>query len=185
MLKGNELVLCHCGSGRKRGWWKPHCAACEPRRLAGSGKDGVAMSGKRKRRKQWRAERQRQQRAKQKSDRVVVTGQGDPCPRCGQPMQIREHAQISKKHRRQPFYYARWFRCMNDACQTTLVMPDRYRVWNCNDEDRANLEHWLGKQKEQRRTERETERQVAAGELVLWGDSWPDDGDTSGPPPWE
>jgi hypothetical protein len=23
------LVACHCGSGRKRGWWKPHCAACE------------------------------------------------------------------------------------------------------------------------------------------------------------
>jgi hypothetical protein len=25
----NELVTCHCGSGRKRGWWKPFCAACE------------------------------------------------------------------------------------------------------------------------------------------------------------
>ncbi len=23
------LVTCHCGSGRKRGWWKPHCRACE------------------------------------------------------------------------------------------------------------------------------------------------------------
>lgn len=23
------LVLCHCSSGRKRGWWKPYCAACE------------------------------------------------------------------------------------------------------------------------------------------------------------
>jgi hypothetical protein len=26
---GNALVLCHCGSGRKRGWWKPFCSACE------------------------------------------------------------------------------------------------------------------------------------------------------------
>jgi hypothetical protein len=23
------LVPCHCRSGRKRGWWKPHCAVCE------------------------------------------------------------------------------------------------------------------------------------------------------------
>jgi hypothetical protein len=25
----NSLVRCHCGSGRKRGWWKPCCAVCE------------------------------------------------------------------------------------------------------------------------------------------------------------
>ena len=28
MMTGNELVLCHCGSGHRRGWWKPHCAKC-------------------------------------------------------------------------------------------------------------------------------------------------------------
>lgn len=28
------LVFCHCGSGRKRGWWKPFCAACEKRWVA-------------------------------------------------------------------------------------------------------------------------------------------------------
>jgi 5-methylcytosine-specific restriction endonuclease McrA len=29
ILRGNQLVVCHCGSGRKRGWWKAHCAACD------------------------------------------------------------------------------------------------------------------------------------------------------------
>jgi hypothetical protein len=87
-------------------------------------------------------------------------------------MQVFEHREITKKHRRQPFYYSRWFCCMNDGCKTTQVHPDRFRVWNVEGEDRTNLESWLVKQDKQRR------QQVASGE------SWPD-GDTSGPPPWE
>jgi hypothetical protein len=62
--------------------------------------------------------------------RVVIPGDGDPCPRCGVPMQIREYAEASKEHPDQPYFYTRWFCCMNKSCRTTLVMPERYKVVN-------------------------------------------------------
>ena len=62
--------------------------------------------------------------------RVVIPGDGDPCPRCGVPMQIREYAEASKEHLDQPYLYTRWFCCMNKSCRTTLVMPERYKVMN-------------------------------------------------------
>jgi hypothetical protein len=43
--------------------------------------------------------------------------------------QIREHVSITDKHLAQPFYYSRWFNCTNPTCKTTLVMPDRFRVF--------------------------------------------------------
>jgi hypothetical protein len=89
-------------------------------------------------------------------------------------VRIYEHRELTKKQRRQPFYYSRWFKCFNVACKTTLVMPDQCRVWNASGDKRAALERWIGKRNEQRRAEREVERQVSAGELVLWGDAWPE-----------
>jgi hypothetical protein len=71
---------------------------------------GRALSGKRNRKKC-----------------TVIPGDGDPCPRCGQPMQIREYDGIDEKQLREPSY-TRWFCCMNKTCKTTLVMPARYRV---------------------------------------------------------
>jgi hypothetical protein len=59
---------------------------------------------------------------------VVVSGEGDPCPRCSKPMQIREYDGIDKQGLRQPPFYTRWFCGMNKACKTTLVMPARYKV---------------------------------------------------------
>jgi hypothetical protein len=59
---------------------------------------------------------------------IVIPGEGDPCPRCGEPMQIREYDAIEEEQLRQPSSYARWFCCMNEACKTTLVMPARYKV---------------------------------------------------------
>ena len=59
---------------------------------------------------------------------IVIPGDGDPCPRCGNPMQIREYADLNEKQERRPFFYTRWFCCMNKACKTTLVMPARYKV---------------------------------------------------------
>jgi len=59
---------------------------------------------------------------------VVVSGEGDPCPRCSKPMQIREYDGIDKQGLRQPPFYIRWFCCMNKSCRTTLVMPARYKV---------------------------------------------------------
>jgi len=58
---------------------------------------------------------------------VVIPGDGDPCPRCGEPMQIREYAFKEKQERRASFY-TRWFCCMNETCKTTLVMPARYKM---------------------------------------------------------
>ena len=61
---------------------------------------------------------------------IVIPGDGDPCPRCGAPMQIREPDGIGDRHQRQLSSYTRWFCCMNKKCKTTLVMPERYKVTN-------------------------------------------------------
>jgi hypothetical protein len=55
---------------------------------------------------------------------IVIPGDGDPCPRCGGPMQVREF----EEQLPQPSTYTRWFCCMNKTCKTTLVMPARYKV---------------------------------------------------------
>ena len=48
---------------------------------------------------------------------VVLNERGPGCPRCGRPMQVREHDRIREKQLRQPFYYSRWFRCMHKGCK--------------------------------------------------------------------
>ena len=57
----------------------------------------------------------------------VIPGEGDACPRCAEPMQIREYDGVDEELPRNPFF-TRWFCCMNKACKTTLVMPARYKV---------------------------------------------------------
>lgn len=59
----------------------------------------------------------------------VVPGDGYPCPRCGKPTEIREHTEVTEKHFAQPFYYSRWFNCIDRRCRTTLIMPPRFIVW--------------------------------------------------------
>ena len=49
-------------------------------------------------------------------------------PAMRQSMQIREYAGLNEKEERRPYFYTRWFCCMNKACKTTLVMPLRYKV---------------------------------------------------------
>jgi hypothetical protein len=105
-------------------------------------------------------------RTRRKAKRyVIVPGDGDSCPRCNQPTEIREHDAIREKHLAQPFYYTRWFCCVNQQCRTTLMMPERFKVWNG---------HVKAKEK----------ADAAEQGQVVWGDTWPD-GDTSGPPPWD
>ena len=65
---------------------------------------------------------------------LVVPGRGDPCPRCGKATQIREHRAITERELRRPFYYARWFFCVNPRCRTTVILSDRYRVLNVGPE---------------------------------------------------
>src|SRR6516225_8301320 len=38
------------------------------------------------------------------------------------PMQIRECGDLTEKHPYRPYFYTRWFCCMNKSCRTTLVM---------------------------------------------------------------
>jgi hypothetical protein len=68
---------------------------------------GEQLNGKRKRKKS-----------------IIIPGDGDPCPRCGEPMQIREY----EKQAHQPPFYTRWFCRMNNACNTKLVMHPRFKM---------------------------------------------------------
>ena len=76
---------------------------------------------------------QQQQYYKPKSGNgktIIILGDGDPCPRCGVPTQIREHNGVGDKQLRKQFYYSRWFYCMNTSCKTTVVTAERYKIMN-------------------------------------------------------
>jgi len=61
---------------------------------------------------------------------VVFPGMGDPCPKCCQPTQIREHEAVLEKHLRQPFYFRRWFHCTNPKCQVQMYCVERFKIHN-------------------------------------------------------
>jgi hypothetical protein len=67
---------------------------------------------------------------RQRDRAVVVPGDGDPCPRCGMSMQIREYSNSTDQYLRRPYFYTRWLCYMNKSCRTTMVMPERYKVMN-------------------------------------------------------
>jgi hypothetical protein len=48
-------------------------------------------------------------------------------------MEVRQHACIREKQRRQPYFYSRWYRCNNTSCRTREVMPPEFIVWNDNE----------------------------------------------------
>jgi hypothetical protein len=110
--------------------------------------------------------------------RVITDEIGDPCPRCRQPTEVREHITVNAKHLRQPYYYRRWHYCVNKRCRTTFIMPERYRVWNDNAHGHAL------RQRQQRKPEREQQRLDLGDDVVM--DALADmKGHTDGPPPWE
>ncbi len=94
----------------------------------------MSRSGRLKRRLAWekfeasaavpKAQRKMERTAGQHQHHIVVTEDGPPCPRCRRPMQVREHAQITDKHLRQPWYFARWYFCRHRDCQTWQVMQE-------------------------------------------------------------
>lgn len=59
----------------------------------------------------------------------VIPGEGDPCPRCRKPTEIREHIELRAAQLRSDFYYSRWFYCQNASCLTKQIMPERFRVF--------------------------------------------------------
>ena len=64
------------------------------------------------------------------NNRVNILGfDGDLCPRCNQKTKVFEHKTITSRHLSQPFYYSRWFYCINPECRTKQIMPDRFRVF--------------------------------------------------------
>ena len=63
-----------------------------------------------------------------KRNTIIRSEEGDPCPRCNQPTQVREHRHLTDKLLKQPFYYTRWFYCRNKHCKTTTIMQDKFKV---------------------------------------------------------
>jgi hypothetical protein len=68
-------------------------------------------------------------RKKKWKNYIVLGDNGELCPRCNKPTQIREHEKITQQHLAQPFYYSRWFFCTNADCKTTLIMPEDKKVF--------------------------------------------------------
>jgi hypothetical protein len=59
----------------------------------------------------------------------IIAFDGPPCPRCGQPTQVREHKAIRARELRRPFYYSKWFYCANPRCATNTILPPAYCVF--------------------------------------------------------
>jgi hypothetical protein len=64
-----------------------------------------------------------------KNSRAVPGEVGPPCPRCGRRTQVRAHKRVTPKMLAAPWYYSRWFYCTNNKCKTSMIMPDRFRVF--------------------------------------------------------
>ena len=71
------------------------------------------------------------QSGRSRSNRVIGRN-GIPCPRCGEPTEIREHVAITDKHLRQPYYFSRWFYCRNPKCRVTLHTIEEFKVRRSN-----------------------------------------------------
>ena len=61
---------------------------------------------------------------------IVIGHDGEACPRCGRPTEIREHKSITVRELARPFYYSRWFYCVDNRCRTKLIMRPEFRVFN-------------------------------------------------------
>lgn len=91
-------------------------------------------------------------------NRVCISTDGRPCPRCKQPTHVYEHEKITDHELRRPFYYSRWYKCVNPSCITTMIMPEQFKVL-------------CGALPENRN--------------IVWADDWKDVEEQSGKPPWE
>jgi hypothetical protein len=65
-----------------------------------------------------------------KKKTMVVSRKGEACPRCKRATEIHAHRQITPKLLKQPYYYSRWYCCVNPNCRTTLIMPEKFKVFN-------------------------------------------------------
>jgi hypothetical protein len=68
---------------------------------------------------------------------VILPGDGDPCPECSMPTEIREHVAITEKLLAQPRYSSRWFLCRNWRCGT-IIFPECFEVVRTSSVDDEN-----------------------------------------------
>ncbi len=73
--------------------------------------------------------RRRHNKRNPPSNITIESNNGPPCPRCGVSTQVRSHRAITAKELEKPYYYSRWYFCINLDCRTTLIMPDEYKVF--------------------------------------------------------
>ena len=77
---------------------------------------------------------------RKRSNAIVIKKKGEPCPRCGKATELRKHRAVTEKMLRQPFYYSQWFKCTNKKCKTSLIMLERFKVWNTSEEEDKPLD---------------------------------------------
>ena len=81
-----------------------------------------------------------QRRAKAYAKFQQTVREGIACPSCLEATEIRTHAAITPKLTRQPYYYARWYMCLNPTCATTMISRNEDRVWRSeNNCERASI----------------------------------------------
>jgi hypothetical protein len=64
------------------------------------------------------------------SSGILMGSDGPPCACCKKPMAIYEHRIITERMLQQPYYYFRWYRCLNHDCVTTVVWVEEFKVVN-------------------------------------------------------
>lgn len=65
-----------------------------------------------------------------RSNGVMTSRGGPPCPRCQTATQMFEHKSINDQQLGQNYYYKRWYRCINPDCPTKQIVFDRDRVYH-------------------------------------------------------
>jgi hypothetical protein len=100
-------------------------------------KECRVMSRRSRRQRRALVQQQTIKRMSRAQKRRVLPEDGIPCPRCGTTTEAREHTVITAKMLRQPFYYRRWYRCINPRCKTTMVMRDEDRIYIEHEIDEA------------------------------------------------
>ena len=127
----------------KTGMW---VTVCRPGRALGaddlttwSHRRALGFSGIPERRKRAQRKRKKERRERKgkppkaalpKGTIVLDDAESKPCPRCERLMQVRAHVAITEKQLRKPYYFSRWYCCVNNNCRTTLVMPEEFKVLN-------------------------------------------------------
>lgn len=63
---------------------------------------------------------------------VEVIGYDKQCPKCNQKLQVRTHKYLTEKQKRAPFFYEKWYACINHDCYYQLNLEED-KVFNKND----------------------------------------------------